>query len=66
MTILTTLIIFAIIALEVTGFFLALAEALKEIVSPGKIDFAYSIIMVIVSWFLFFSLLVTLQIASNL
>ena len=66
MSILTALIIFAIIALEVTGFFLALTEALKEIMSHEKIDFAYSILMVIVSWFLFFSLLVTLQIASNL
>lgn len=66
MSILTTLIIFAIIALEVTGFFLALTEALREIMSPEKIDFSYSILMAIVSWFLFFSLLVTLQIASNL
>ena len=66
MSTLTSLIIFAVIALEVTGFFLALTESLKEIMSSEKIDFAYSILMVIVSWFLFFSLLVTLQIASNL
>ncbi|ABF57463.1 gp9 [Corynebacterium phage P1201] len=66
MTILTALIIFAIIALEVTGFFLALTEVLREITSHEKIDFTYSILMAIVSWLLFSSLLVTLQIASNL
>lgn len=66
MSIPATLIVFAVIAIEVTGFFVALTEALREIMSPEKINFGYSILMAIVSWFLSFSLLVTLQIVSNL